>query len=208
MWGSILAAGLAHAAIFQFTPQMEVPVLAADLEVPAQLLRVSALFEAELPPSSPEAVIPVPALPTVEDLNLDFSMEPSIPMPDFEDLSVLSQVLVPTLETTRDEWLDFQNFAPMVVRPEIRNRTELRKFLERHYQPILEFSGATGVVQVFFWIDESGLVQKAEIARSSGSRSLDRLAMRLSKVLRFRPAMLAGRPVRVQVRVPITFRAA
>ena len=94
------------------------------------------------------------------------------------------------------------------MRPEIRNREELKRFLETQYQRIFEYSGATGVVQVAFWIDESGMVEKAEILKSSGVRSLDRLALRLSRVLRFRPAMMAGRPVRSLVHVPITFRAA
>lgn len=84
----------------------------------------------------------------------------------------------------------------------------MRRFLERGYQPIYRYSGATGVVHVTFWINEGGLVERAEVLESSGSRSLDRLALRVSRVMRFRPAMMAGRPVRILVHIPFTFRAA
>jgi TonB family protein len=110
------------------------------------------------------------------------------------------------LEEKVEEFLDYESISAFVMAPQIRNTGEMRKYLERHYQPILEFTGATGVVQLHFWIDEKGSVARAEIASSSGSRSLDRLAIRVSRILRFAPAMRLGRPVRVLVRLPITFR--
>jgi TonB family protein len=205
---SMVAGGALHAAVFMFTPGVQVARLTPDDSAPSQLLVVRAFSQPDLPPPVNDIDLIFPALPTIAELALDLDIETTIPIPDFADLSILSKVPVPTLETAHNEWLDYQHFAPLVVRPEIRNRSELKRFLERNYQPILEFSGATGIVQISFWIDEAGLVEKAEIAKSSGSRSLDRLAMRLTRVLRFRPAILAGRPVKIQVRMPITFRAA
>lgn len=206
--GSIGVVALLHLMVLVYTPHIEVETLESEPEAAAQLVRLASLAAPGTTAPVRELSIPIPALPTVDDFDFDGITELSLEMPDFTDTSVLNEALVPTLESEKGAWHDYRQFAPFVVRPMIRNRTELKRFLERHYQPILEYSGATGVVHVFFYIDESGLVQKAEIAESSGSRSLDRLAMRLSKVLRFSPAMLAGRPIRIQVRLPITFRAA
>ena len=206
--GSIGIVALLHLMVLVYTPRIDVETFESEAEAAAQLVRLASL--AAPGPTAPtrDLTIPIPALPTVDDLDFAAIVEPAFEIPDFTDTSILNEALVPTLESEKGAWHDYRQFAPFVVRPMIRNRTELKRFLERHYQPILEYSGATGVVHVFFYIDESGLVQKAEIAESSGSRSLDRLAMRLSKVLRFSPAMLAGRPIRIQVRLPITFRAA
>jgi TonB family protein len=206
--GSIGLVALLHLMVLVYMPRIEVDTLESEPDAVAELVRIAALAAAGTTAPVREISIPVPALPTVDDVDFDGILTPSLEMPDFTDTSILNQALLPKLESEEEAWHDYRKFAPFVVRPMIRNRTELKRFLERHYQPILEYSGATGVVHVFFYIDESGLVQKAEIAESSGSRSLDRLAMRLSKVLRFSPAMLAGRPIRMQVRLPITFRAA
>jgi TonB family protein len=206
--GSIGVVALLHVMVLVYAPRIEVETFESEPEAAAQLVRLALLAAPGTMAPVPDLAIPVPALPTVDDLEFDGSLTPVLEMPDFTDTSILDEALVPALESEKGAWHDYRQFAPFVVRPMIRNRTELKRFLERHYQPILEYSGATGVVHVFFYIDESGLVQKAEIAESSGSRSLDRLAMRLSKVLRFSPAMLAGRPIRIQVRLPITFRAA
>ena len=191
--GSFAVVLLLHAALFAYSPAVEVPVFEAELHAPAKLLRVTAIRGAEAASrDGREVAIPVPALPTVDNALIDLTIAPTVPLPELDDVAILSQALIPELgsETGEDRYYDYRAYAPYVVRPTIRNRQELRKFLERQYQPILEISGATGVV-----------------AESSGSRSLDRLAIRLTRVLRFTPAMLAGRPIRIEVRLPITFRA-
>jgi TonB family protein len=206
--GSLAAAAALHLAVFVFAPSVRVSAHPREATQPARLLKVAAIAATPLPAPGGDISIPVPAIPLVDDLVLDETILPTIPLPDFTDVSILSQALLPKLESEAEAWHDYRKFAPFVVRPTIRNREEMKRFLERHYQPILEFSGATGVVHLSFFIDEQGMVERAEIEESSGSRSLDRLAMRLSRVLRFRPAMLAGRPIRIHVRLPITFRAA
>lgn len=207
-WSATGLTVVAHAAVVFALPGVQVdadPLPPSSL--PAQLLQLVTMSDVEFRDLS-EAPIEVPAIPVMDPLDLDIKLESPLELPDFSVFEKIDQNLAPPIRTTRDEWLDYKAFAPYVVRPEIRNRAELKRFLQTHYQRIFEYSGATGVVQVSFWIDEAGEVQKAEIVKSSGVRSLDRLALRLSRVLRFRPAMMAGRPIRILVHVPITFRAA
>lgn len=208
LWGarlsaSILAAALLHAAVLVLWPAAEPRSQSVSRgETPRVVaLRVPGAHEVGRGPVE----IAAPELPTVEELHLDLPLDAAGPLPTFSD-PALEEPIVPALLSVRDEWLDYESFAPILIAPFIRNRTEMRSFLERNYRPILEFSGVQGVVELHFWIDESGGVFRAEVAESSGSRSLDRLAMRLSRILRFSPAMRLGRPVRVLVRLPISFR--
>ena len=211
VWSATALGVVFHLFVFVYVPSIEVEVEPREAPAAAQLVRLVNVAQMLTTPVPPTSSIPVPTIPQLAPLAFMLDVEPvpeaSAMLPDFGDFDLSGQALVPPAPTA-EEWLDYRHYAPYVVRPEIRNRTELKRFLERSYQPIYEYSGDTGVVQVSFWINEGGVVEKAEIAKSSGSRSLDRLALRLSRVLRFRPAMMAGRPVRILVHVPITFRAA
>jgi TonB family protein len=211
VWSATALGVVFHLGVLLYTPGMEVDVIESEMLAPAQLVRLVNLADIAVPPPPSLSALPIAALPDLAPLAFQLELAPvldgTMQLPDFGEFDLSGQVLVPP-GTVGDEWVDYRHFAPYVIRPEIRNRTELKRFLERSYQPIYEYSGDTGVVQVSFWINEGGLVEKAEIAKSSGSRSLDRLALRLSRVLRFRPAMMAGRPIRILVHVPITFRAA
>jgi TonB family protein len=212
IWSATALGAVFHIALLVYVPAMKVTALEQGAISAAQLVRLVNLAEYEVVPAPNPSAFPMPTLPEMAPLAFQLELEPmldgTMQLPDFGDFDLSGQALVLPASTAEDEWVDYRHFAPYVVRPEIRNRTELKSFLERSYQPIYEYSGATGVVQVSFWINEGGVVEKAEIAKSSGSRSLDRLALRLSRVLRFRPAMMAGRPIRILVHVPITFRAA
>lgn len=204
----MLAAVALHAGVLAFWPTMQVSFERQTLqsETP-RMLALQSAPEVRLPEAPDLGKVFKPVPPSLEELALDLAMDAEVPLPVLED-PALREAMVPVLNSPMDvEWVDYERFAPLLVRPEIRNRNEVQRYLQRHYTPILEFSGATGVVQVQFWIDERGAVHKAELATSSGRRVLDRLAMRLTSVLRFSPALRLGQPVRVQVVLPITFRA-
>lgn len=66
--------------------------------------------------------------------------------------------------------------------------------------------GEQGTVMVSAEIGINGVPFSVEVAKSSGSRALDRAAVDAVKRWRFRPAMAEGRPVPGQVQVPINFR--
>jgi TonB family protein len=63
-----------------------------------------------------------------------------------------------------------------------------------------------GTVKLSVVVDESGMPQKIRVTQPLGS-GLDDEAVRTVRKWRFRPAMKAGRPVAVQARVELHFRA-
>lgn len=66
--------------------------------------------------------------------------------------------------------------------------------------------GEQGTVMLSAEIGVDGVPSSVEVAKSSGSRALDRAAVEAVKRWRFRPAMAEGRPVPGQVQVPINFK--
>lgn len=67
-------------------------------------------------------------------------------------------------------------------------------------------NGDQGTVMVGAEIDVNGVPSSVEVAKTSGSRALDRAAVDAVKHWRFRPAMTDGRPTPGRVQVPITFK--
>jgi TonB family protein len=96
-------------------------------------------------------------------------------------------------------------FTPFTVRPDITNRTEVARALERAYPPLLRDAGIEGTAQVWFFIDETGVVQKAQVNQSSGHKALDEAALEVARAIRFTPAMNRDEPVSVWISLPITF---
>jgi len=67
-------------------------------------------------------------------------------------------------------------------------------------------NGEQGTVMVSAEISENGIPSTVEVARSSGSRQLDRAAVDAVRRWRFRPAMADGRATTGRVQVPISFK--
>lgn len=65
--------------------------------------------------------------------------------------------------------------------------------------------GESGTVMVSAEIGPDGVPISVEVARSSGSRLLDRAAVDAVRRWRFRPALADGRPTTGKVQVPISF---
>ncbi|QNP40618.1 energy transducer TonB [Lysobacter solisilvae (ex Woo and Kim 2020)] len=66
--------------------------------------------------------------------------------------------------------------------------------------------GEQGTVMVSAEIGADGVPTSVDVARSSGSRYLDRAAVDAVRRWRFRPAMADGRPTSGRVQVPISFQ--
>jgi TonB family protein len=96
-------------------------------------------------------------------------------------------------------------FTPFTVRPDIRNRDEVARALEREYPPLLRDAGISGSVQVWFLIDETGQVRRTIVNRSSGHEALDEAALRVAAAIQFTPALNRDTPVTVWISLPITF---
>lgn len=104
------------------------------------------------------------------------------------------------------EFHEYVHVAPYMVAPELINRREVQRSLERNYPRALQDARIGGTLMVWFWIDENGEVQKYEIRETSGNRLLDEAAERVIAIMEFRPAMHRGEKIPVIVALPITFQ--
>jgi TonB family protein len=125
-------------------------------------------------------------LPARGDVALDLTLE-AVPGPAPEPLS------------------DFQPFHVEYTLPALLNRDEVTAAIERSYPERLEGRRMEGSAVLQLWLDEQGRVARSALSRSSGERELDRLALSVSRDMRFRPAMNRDEPVRVIVLMPVRF---
>jgi TonB family protein len=100
---------------------------------------------------------------------------------------------------------DTPTFTPFTVAPEVRNRAEVSRTLEREYPPLLRNAGVGGRVLVYFFINARGEVEELQLHESSGHAALDAAALRVAEVFEFSPAMNRTERVPVWIQIPITF---
>lgn len=86
--------------------------------------------------------------------------------------------------------------------PRPMSTTAFQQALARGYPPALRNAGQSGRVVVRFIVDEAGRVQDPRVLRTS-DRAFDAPTLEAVRQLRFHPARLNGRPVRVWVEQPI-----
>ena len=98
-------------------------------------------------------------------------------------------------------------FTPMTKAPELLNRGEVQRALISSYPPLLRDAGIGGSPTIHFFIDETGVVRKTIMSRSSGYPALDDAALEVAQVMRFAPAKNRTRDVPVWVEIPIVFTA-
>lgn len=89
-------------------------------------------------------------------------------------------------------------------RPSPTNTRDLLRQLERNYPPLLRDARVTGTVQVRMRVMEDGSVDANSITVTSSSHDqFNDPTIRSVQRLRFRPAKVNGRPVKVWVELPI-----
>jgi protein TonB len=98
------------------------------------------------------------------------------------------------------------SFTPFTVAPNLKNRDEVGRALEREYPPLLRDAGVGGKVEVWVRISEQGKVEDVQIHQSSGHPALDEAAIKVGQVMDFTPAMNRDKQVPVWVSIPITFQ--
>lgn len=91
------------------------------------------------------------------------------------------------------------------VRPELRNRVQIARMIEREYPPAARALGIHAQVMVRMRVMEDGRPDPVEVLRSSGSAQFDAAALRVAAEMRFRPGRVHGEPVKVWVQIPIDF---
>ncbi|MCZ0934276.1 MAG: TonB family protein [Gemmatimonadetes bacterium] len=92
--------------------------------------------------------------------------------------------------------------------PVLQNATEVSDALVQAYPPDLKEEGIGGRVEIWLYIDTSGMVRNTEIKESSGSDVLDAAAAEVAAAMRFEPAMNRDQPTDVWVTQFITFQVA
>ncbi len=90
--------------------------------------------------------------------------------------------------------------------PQLVNVEFVRKKLVREYPLFLQDEGIGGRVVLWFLVDETGTVRKWLMKQSSGYKALDRAAMKVAELMRFRPAVNYDRHVAVWVALPVYFQ--
>lgn len=196
-WGSMIAATVIHFGVFAFWPELT----AEDMSFTAEELEAIELPpEIEIPP--PPQAIARPATPVIAEANIeeDITIAPTT----FEENPV--EDLPPPPEERAADLSAAPTFTPFTVAPSILNRDEVVRAMEREYPPLLRDAGIGGTVRVYFFIDESGVVQDRRIDQSSGHQALDDAALNVSAVYRFSPALNRDKKVPVWVSFPITFQ--
>lgn len=196
-WGSMIAATAAHFGFFAFL-QFGEPEDVTMTTTPPELINIPP--DIEIPP--PPDPIARPATPVVTNAVIDteitiapvtFDKNPvgEIPLPDRVEVDISSE----------------PGFTPHTVAPDYTNVDEVRRALEREYPALLRDAGIGGTVQVWFFIDENGVVQNQLVNMTSGHQALDAAALRVAPIFKFTPALNREKAVPVWVSLPITFRA-
>jgi protein TonB len=198
-WFSLILATGAHFAVFTFWPDMTAEVVSYSSD---ELTAIVLPPEIEIP--APPEAIARPAVPVIATGNIDEDI--TIAPTTFESNPVRDLPPPPTLEeVSKADLSAAPTFTPYTVRPDIRNREEVRRALEREYPSILRDAGLGGTVQVWFFIDEEGKVVRTQIQESSGQTLLDQAALKVADIIQFSPALNRDKRVPVWISLPITF---
>lgn len=74
------------------------------------------------------------------------------------------------------------------------------------YPATAKRDGEQGLVRIGVFVEESGIVSKIQILRSSGYLSLDQAAVEHAWCVKFKPGALEGVPVAMWHEIPIAFQ--
>ncbi len=197
-WGSMMAAVLVHFAVMAFWPNLEASDVSFTME---DMEAVDLPPEIEIPP--PPEQIQRPANPVVSEAQIDDDV--TISPTTFDDNQ--PDDLPPPPSDTGAGLGDQPVFTPFTVAPEVRNREEVGRILQREYPSSLRDAGIGGTVVMHFFIDEEGEVQNVVVQESSGHASLDAAAERVAMQFEFSPALNRDQRVPVWIQLPITFQS-
>lgn len=198
-WGSLILATGVHLGVFALWPEMTAEVMDLSAE---ELTAITLPPEIDIPPA-PEKIAR-PAVPVIAAGAIDQSI--TIAPTTFESNPVHELPPPPTLEeATTHDLAKAPTFTPYTVKPDIKNREEVRRALEREYPPLLRDAGLGGTVQVWFFIDVEGHVVRTQIHQSSGHDELDEAALEVADIIQFTPALNRDKRVPVWISLPISF---
>jgi periplasmic protein TonB len=183
---------------FKFFPQLQGKDVV--LEGPQELFTVEDIQHTKQenrPPPPPKPPIPIeaPSDDVLEDIEIssteiDFEAQIEAPPPPPKEEKKIEEE--PTYFVAVEEMPEpiggIGAIQSKIVYPEIAKR-----------------AGVEGKVHVLAFVDETGNVTKVEILKGLGA-GLDEVAMNAVKQTKFKPGKQRGKPVKVQVSIPIVFR--
>ena len=196
-WAAMIVAALVHTGVFALWPEMAAAVPPIDPDKELVILDVPPIDI----PEPPEPITkPASPVPVDSPLSEDLTITPT----DWKTYPVES--LPPPPSRSEEPVADGPRITPFTVRPEILNRSEVERAMEREYPAILRDASIGGTVSVYFFVDEEGVVRDRRLHESSGYPALDAAALAVADVFRFSPALNRDRRVPVWVALPIRFR--
>lgn len=197
-WTAMILAVLVHSGVFAFWPEMAAAVPTDDDD------EIEVLHMPDIAIPSPPEPIPQPAFPVAADIEL--AQDITIGRTDWDEHPV--ETLSPPPTSTGGDVSSSPRITPYEVRPEILNREEVARAMEREYPTVLRDARIGGTVHVYFFIDEDGVVRDRRIHESSGHVGLDDAALAVAEIFRFSPALNRDRRVPVWVSLPVRFQVA
>jgi len=195
---SIIISLLIMIVAFKFFPDIgETKVV---LEGPQELFTVEDIEHTKQenrPPPPPKPPIPIeaPSDDVLEDIEIasteiDFEAEMEAPPPPPKEEKVIEEE--PTYFVAVEEMPEpiggIQSIQSKIVYPEIAKR-----------------AGVEGKVYVLAFVDETGTVTDAKVLKGLGA-GCDESALSAVKQTKFKPGKQRGKPVKVQVSIPIVFK--
>ncbi|MBU1095383.1 MAG: energy transducer TonB [Ignavibacteriae bacterium HGW-Ignavibacteriae-2] len=185
-------------AAFKFFPKFEDENL--KLDGPQELIQVTdveATKQEAAPPPPPKPPIPIeaPSDDVLEDieiseteLDIDAVVDAPPPPQAKEEVEEVEPVFFVAVEEMPDPIGGIEGIQKKIVYPEIAKR-----------------AGVQGRVFVKAFVDENGNVNKVELIKGIGA-GCDEAAMAAVQQTKFKPGKQRGKPVKVQVTVPVLFK--
>ena len=92
--------------------------------------------------------------------------------------------------------------------PEFKGPGTIMQYLAQNikYPAEAQEQGIEGISVVVFVVDSTGIVSKADIKKTSGSKLLDDESIRVIKTMRFIPGEQKGVPVAVRYAIPVRYK--
>jgi protein TonB len=145
------------------------------------------------PPPKPPIPIEAPSEDVLEDIEIssteiDFEAEIEAPPPPKEEKVEEEPTYFVAVEEMPEPIGGIQSIQSKIKYPEIAKR-----------------AGVEGKVYVLAFVDETGTVTDAKIIKGLGA-GCDEEALNAVKQTKFKPGKQRGKPVRVQVSIPIVFK--
>lgn len=187
-------------------PSSDFEVVMDDQEI-VQIEEVQQTRQEVAPPPPPAPPVPI-EVPNDEilddtDLNLDASLDlnaPAVDLPPPPPPPKEEKKAAPPPEP--EVFVIVENMPEMIPNQE-KGMKQLNECIK--YPEIARKAGVEGRVFVQFVVDEQGRVTDPVVTRGIGAGA-DEEALRCVRMVKFKPGKQRGKPVRVKMSLPVTFK--